>query len=528
MKGTKMQLKRNKSQNKNNFNKNIKTNKSLSLINKNNQKKNKSKNKVSNSKVNLIMKKSKPKKIQDLQNVFSEPNYNINNINDDYNNNFNNYNENINFDDNQLYNQNINNYNNSNIKTSIDNSIFKNTNYNSKNFSNETSNKSYINNDYIENSNIFKKTLDRLLITSKNLIDKQNDILLECDTLCKNVAMNDYSIQNISKKDDNKLNFQNIINNYTNNMSSLLSQFKKNKTDFQINEKLKKENDLLKNKLQVINIDNEENINLKNNEISTLKIVLVSEINHILNFLNEIGYDNIPVNKMEISDITSQKISDFFNLVIKIIKQMKELIHKKESIISKMTIDLNTLKDNKSKSNIENMNNNNKSFEKLSFDYNKYNLGLKNYNISVSNISNQKKKINMSYRSNLNTNNNIIIKNESDNIPKIYNVTKLKKNLLDDNRNKIDSKDKKFEIISNKQGREYNNIINKYEDNYELNKENIKDNKMNTDSYFYNNIKQDNNYSIDAMSDRNYKTGSFIFQVNSNNHKNEENINEDL
>ena len=63
---------------------------------------------------------------------------------------------------------------------------------------------------------------------------------------------------------------------------------------------------------------------------------------------------------MEISDITSQKLTNIFELIIKIIKQMNELILKKESIISKMTIEKNIITDNKN----ENINLNNKSFEK--------------------------------------------------------------------------------------------------------------------------------------------------------------------
>ena len=87
------------------------------------------------------------------------------------------------------------------------------------------------------------------------------------------------------------------------------------------------------------NIDKEENFQIVSNELSSLKIVLVNEINHVLNILKEFGYDNLPQEKLEINNITSQKIADFFQLIIKIIRQMKELIHNKETLISKMTID---------------------------------------------------------------------------------------------------------------------------------------------------------------------------------------------
>ena len=170
----------------------------------------------------------------------------------------------------------------------------------------------------MEYSNIFKKTLDRLLITSNNLLENQNNILKECDILAKNVAMNNYAIEALNKDDTNS-NYPKALDNYTNNISTLFSKVKNYKSDSQINEQLKNENNILKNKLEMLNIAQEDNLKMKDGEISTLKIVLVSEINHILNFLQEIGYDKIPINKMEVSDITSQKITNFFELIIKII-----------------------------------------------------------------------------------------------------------------------------------------------------------------------------------------------------------------
>ena len=87
------------------------------------------------------------------------------------------------------------------------------------------------------------------------------------------------------------------------------------------------------------NIDKEENFQIVSNELSSLKIVLVNEINHVLNIFKEFGYDNLPQEKLETNNITPQKIADFFQSTIKIIRQMKELIHNKETLISKMTIE---------------------------------------------------------------------------------------------------------------------------------------------------------------------------------------------
>ena len=520
MKAPKSQINRKKSLNKKSSNKNISVNKTTSLMNNNNQTKNKSKNKSynSNSKINNSKTKSKSKSKQ-FQNSSNDPTQNYN-----YND-FNNYNENINYNN---FNENKNFYNNLDINNSLNsksiiyNSSFKNSNYMTNNFFTESPIKSYNNNTsngYIEISNIFKKTLDRLLITSKNLMEKQNNILYECDILSKNVAMNDFAMQNLDKF-ETKSNFNNIMNNYTNKIIEIFSQSKKNKTDFQINEELKKENNLLKNKLQMISIDREDNIKQKDSEISTLKIVLVSEINHIINFLNEIGYSNLPVNKMEISEVTSQKLTNFFNLIIKIIKQMKELIHKKESVISRMTIEQHTSSENKTE-----RINNNKSYDKFTFDYNKYNMGLKKYNFSINN-SNQKKKLNISFR-NLNTpkSNNIINLNLDDNYSQPMtdlkiNKYELKSYQLDEqkiekNDNITNNKDKDND---NDGGGDIGSELNK-EINIE-NKDN-KDNRFNSGSYFYNKEIKDNNYSNDGEMNKSYQTGSFNFLPYMNHQKDE-------
>ena len=520
MKAPKSQINRKKSLNKKLSNKNISVNKSTSLMNNNNQKKNKSKNKAytSNSKLNSFKTKSKSKsKSKQFQSYSIEPAMDYNN--NDFNINSENVNYN-NFTDNKNYYSNLDINNSLNSKSIIDNSSFKNSNYTANNLFSESPIKSYNNNPsngYIENSNIFKKTLDRLLITSKNLIEKQNNILYECDTLAKNVAINDYAIQNLDKF-ETKSNFNNIMNNYTNKIIELLSQSKKNKTDFQINEELTKENNLLKNKLQMISIDREDNIKQKDSEISTLKIVLVSEINHIINFLNEIGYSNLPVNKMEISEVTSQKLTNFFNLIIKIIKQMKELIHKKEAVISRMTIEQHTLSENKTE-----RINNNKSYEKLTFDYNKYNMGLKKYNFSINN-SNQKKKLNISFR-NLNTpkSNNIINLNLDDNSSQPMSDLKINKYEIKSyqpDEQKIENNDNITSNKDNEGGGDKVSVVNN-----ELNVEN-KDNRFNSGSYFYNKEIKDNNYSNDGDMNKSYQTGTFNF-IPYMNHQKDENREEE-
>ena len=496
MKNSQKKTNRNKSHNNKIFNKNLSTNKSVSLSNKNTYKnKNKSKNLSTYSITNPINKKIKPTKIKDnyLQKDLLENNNNY------YKEFFNNYQDNENKDINNIGNclNSKNNFYNSNVK---------------------------LNDEYIENSIIFKKTLDRLLLTSNNLIEKQNNILNECDILAKNVAANDYSIQNIYEN-EKKCNFPNVMNDYTNNFTSILSQVKKNKNNLQINEDLKKENTLLKNQLDILNIDKEDNIKLKDDEIYTLKIILVTEINHIINFLNEIGYNNIDNNKMEISDITSQKLSNFFELITKIIKQMNELILKQENIISKLNIEKKISTDNKN----ENNNNNNKSYDKLSFDYNNYNLGLNNYNLSVNN-NNKKNKYNISFRNYSNKK----FYNNFDIIPNNYNIIELKNdnnvesksNLNINNYDELINNDYKKDLSTNKKENEIKDQINDIEI--------INDTKKMSNSFFYNKEKQENNYSYDQdNNNNNYQTGSFLLHENINNKNDKQeiinsNINNDI
>ena len=451
MRAKNQKLKSNKSLGKNQISKTITTNKTTSLKLKNNNKnKAKSKNKETKPTKNIIRPKSKPKKLNKTFNSNLEYSINNNNINN-YNNTDNN---NYQYINNDIYNSTTNQdiYNNNNINTLKDISLNNNT---------QTKN-SLTNN---ENKYNFKKSLDRLLYNSQNILEKQNNILSECDLLTKHAASNDYAIQNIIR-DNNSYNNDKIMEKYNSNIIKVLTKYKNNNKENEINLQLKKENEYLKKQLEIINIETEDKYQIKSNELNNIKIVLVSEINHILNYLKEIGYNNIPIDKIESSKITSQKITDFFQIIIKVIKQMKELIHNKETIISKMTIDQAT-----NRSNGENINN--KSYEKLSMDYN--NIGFKTYNFSVRNNI-QNKTYNISFR------NNNKINKEYDIISK----TQKSLNINDFQKNKYDINDiNKDEQINN----ELNNICHNY-----------------------------SNSNIE--SDRNYQTGNFMFKDILNNNKN--------
>ena len=451
MRAKNQKIKSNKSLGKNQISKTITTNKTTSLKLKNNNKnKAKSKSKETKQIKNIIRPKSKPKKLNKTFNSNLEYNINNNNINN-YNNTDNN---NYQYINNDIYNSTSNQdlYNN-NINSLKDISI-----------NNNTQMKNTISNN--ENQYNFKKSLDRLLYNSQNILEKQNNILSECDLLTKYAAANDYAIQNLIR-DNNSYNNDKIMEKYNSNILKVLSKFKNNNKENEINVELKKENEYLKKQLEIINIETEDKYQIKSNELNNIKIVLVSEINHILNYLNEIGYNNIPIEKMEVVNITSQKITDFFQIIIKVIKQMKELIHNKETIISKMTIEQATNRSN----NIDNINN--KSYEKLSMDYN--NIGFKTYNFSVRNNI-QNKTYNISFRNNHKNNkeNDIISRTQ-----KSLNINDFQKN--------------KFEINDINNEEQINNEVNNICNNYS---------------------------SSNIESDRNYQTGNFMFQDILNNNKN--------
>lgn len=499
MRAQNQKMKKNKSVGKKQISKTNTIDKSITLKPKNNKNKAKSKNKVikTKTKLNLVNSKSKPKPKSKLINIDNSNlelglDKNIkNNYTDSNNNNFtstNNY-ENI---YKSFVNEDINNLNN------CMNSYGVLPNYNNINIENLSSSNNLLTSNQCKEKQItLKKAMDRLLINSQNILEKQNNILTECDLLTKNSMTNDYAIRNLLNNENN-YNYENLMKKYTNNISEILSKIKKSNIDFETNMKLKNENESLKNKLEMAKIDREDNIQNKINELSTLKIVLISEINHVINFLKNIGYDNLPLEKIETNNLTSQKITDFFQTIIKIIKQMKELLRNKETIISKMTIDQATNRSGYN-SNLDNIIN--KSCEKLSLDYN--NIGFKTYNFSVrNNIHN--KSYNISFR-NFQKNNDLIEKTQ-----KSLNVNDFINN------NYLLSKDENIEKLKYKQ----------YEINIknEENKNNDSFNKIKEDNIIYdiNSGKEIEKYNISSNNerDKNYETGNFAFQNILNNNKN--------
>ena len=370
MRAKNTQTRKNKSLGKNQTSKSISKNK-IKL--KNSKTKAKSKSRELKTKANPIENKTKVNNIQEKKSNIESKNYNNNDIMNSnryqfLSNNVNNYISNEDIYNNRFgnFSLNMNNQMINSVSTNYDNNMENRTSLNYLLSSNNKSN---------ENKNSLKISMERLLNNSKNILQKQNIILSECEILTKNATMNEYSIQNLIIDDQNE-NYENLMGKYTNNIKEILSKVKNHNINSDLNLKLKNENDSLKHKLEMLDINKGFNFQ---NELTNFKVVLVTEINHLINYLREIGYDNLKVDKVEIGNITSQNIIDFFQIIKKIIKQLKELLHIKETMISKMTIDQTT---NRSKNNII-LDDINKSYEKLSLDSN--NIGFKTYNFSVRN-----------------------------------------------------------------------------------------------------------------------------------------------
>ena len=434
MKAKKIEIKKRKNLDRNTKNKNIsinKTNKSKSLNSGNIKRKAKSKNKIINIKGTSFIKNSK------INNSIKEIMYCKNNsINNNSHYHYLNNNENI-------Y-ENISNYNNN---------IFNNTysyGLSARNKNNNLENRASL--------NLLEMSLDRLLNNTHNILDKQNKILSDCELFTTNIAKSYYEIQNLNNNESNYL-----LEKY--NISEKILNMKNNNNMH----KLINENNSLKHKLEMMNINNENNIQFNYlYELDSLKKVLVNEINNLLVYFNEIGYNNIAINKIDIANLTSQKITYFFQIIKSIIKEMQELLHNKEIKISKMKIEKNFNK-NKNEFNIDDIN---KSCENLSLNYD--NIGFKNYNFSVRDSIHNK--INdISFR-------NYQKNNEEDNI-----ISKTQRSLNVDKEHETH----KQNYFSNKVE---NNGIYKY----------VKDNEL----YIYNKIKN----NINKKPIINYKTGNLNYQ----------------
>ena len=383
-----------------------------------------------------------------------------------------------------------------------------------------------------------KNSIKRLIDTSESLLEEQNNILSQTDKLIQNIEVNEHEINKIQKR-ENPSNFNGCVNDYTENLDSILSKLKKSTKDIEFSNKIKEENNNLKYKMQMLSIDKNDDFRNIETELNSIKTVYSNEINSFLRFLNELGFDNIPIDHIAPNNLTTDKIINFFNLIKRTMKDLKDDVIEKDNQIKMMK----KYNDNKDKGDINSINNINNDYEcitKINNEYSKYKtdnsfntLNNRFSNISNNNILNSNKdSINDNNINNININNSNI---NNSRIKKIEDLC-LQHNYEDDNYNN-NNKDKKFEInskntyqmISNPESEYKNN--QSYIDNFQRSK-NMTNNESNisglgvqlehdySDSCFYQNMKDSYtnankiNENIDYNINKNIIGNDYISQIN--------------
>ena len=330
-----------------------------------------------------------------------------------------------------------------------------------------------------------KNSIKRLIDTSQNLINEQNNILLETNKLMQNIEVNEHEINKIQKR-ENLSNFSGSINEYTQNLDLVLSKLKKNTKDIENLNKIKEDNNNLKYRMEMLSIDKNDDYRKIETELNSIKNVYSNQINDMLRFLTELGFDNIPIEQTSPSKLNTDKMINFFNLIKKIMKQLKEDNFQKEEQIKKM---------NKYKQIDDNINLNIDKKIFNSTDYiNKNNIEFPKYN-TQNNFNNNKL---YSTVNNINT-----IKN--DRIKKIEDLC-LQHN-YEDEYEKSEINNKNIYQLNSNQNEDYKKSQS-YIDNFQRSKK-MNNNESNlsdlgiqlehnyTDSFFYRNQNLKDSYSND-------------------------------
>ena len=355
-----------------------------------------------------------------------------------------------------------------------------------------------------------KNSLNRLIDTSQTLLEQQNNIFLETDKLIQNIEVNEHEINKIQKR-DNLSNFSKCVNDYTENLNNILSKLKKNTQEMEFSNKIKEENNNLKYKIQILSIDKNDDFRNLETELNSIKTVYSNEINATLRYLNELGFDNIPLEPIVPKNLTNDKIINFFNLIKRLLKQLKDDISDKEQEI-KMISKYKTNEDNLNKNYEQKILSNTEYLNKINNEYSKYNTQ------NSFNMLNNNKIYN-------NLNNNNIINNNDDNLNNNDRIKKIEDLCLQHN---YEDENQKSEI-NNKNSYLINTNNNEYKsnqsyiDNFQRSK-NMANSESNisglgiqlehnyTDSYFYQNMnnsylnKNDNiSNNIDKIKDNENK-----------------------
>ena len=335
------------------------------------------------------------------------------------------------------------NYNN-NSKT-LNNSNFNKSNKSNNNNDSKVSynniNNNYQETDYSNNIINEKKTKDslkRLISTSHDLLNQQNNILVQCDEFAKNVSLNDFEIERIKMKQETD-NFPEVVKNYTKNLGNILEKLRKTSKDIDESRKLREENNSLKYKVQMLSIDKSDDYLNIESQLTSARNIYSNEMNSMINFFHEIGLDNNPIEKVTAMNFSEDKIISFFALVKKHMKDMKNKIDYQDEKIKDLSNE-----NNKMKQRIDNINMKTESlFTKNNIDLNDVNNN--NFNINSNSNYNNFNEDNKQFISNNSYNN---INNNS--IPNNYkNYEETKKIFPDSNFDNIQSSNNNLQINSN-------------------------------------------------------------------------------
>jgi uncharacterized protein (DUF3084 family) len=128
-------------------------------------------------------------------------------------------------------------------------------------------------------------------------------------------------------------NFPHIVSTYSSNLEDILDKLRKNTKELETAKKMKEENNSLRYKMEMLSIDKSDDYLNIETQLDSVRNVYSNEINSIINFSNEIGIDNMSMQKVNGSSLTEDKVINFFTLVKKQMKMMKMTILTQEEQI---------------------------------------------------------------------------------------------------------------------------------------------------------------------------------------------------
>ena len=179
-----------------------------------------------------------------------------------------------------------------------------------------------------------KNSINRLIDTSMNLLEQQNDILKQANSLMQNIEINNHEIGKIKKKEE-KQNFTKNIGKYNENLEDILSKLKQNTREVDYSNRMKEENNNLKYQMQMLSIDKSDDFRNIESELNSLKNIYINEMNSMLRYLYELGIEDISLSSGNIKseNLTADIIINFFNTMKNTIKQLKLSNEEKEGQI---------------------------------------------------------------------------------------------------------------------------------------------------------------------------------------------------